>query len=290
MLDLEKQSQDIKAVSKEFYVWGETEDSDVKDVTDRLAYLTYVQGSLAATLASSIDASRAPLKALRDSEAHMQPKRNIRLNYELQISRLRNEGKPGTEAKIRELEQLLKKAEAQDEDLEKEIDLLKRKAIVDSETQKWEAIREVCLFIQPSTIYVGGLHVSWSMEKSSCCYLRRVNPCWKLCRVSHRRPTIRTSGLQPLLLHGLHYRRHWIITNGAISFYLCPAAATRKRGLLERPMPLNLVALAASLTIQANLLELPPQRCHKWVHAIPHRQLLVSLVTHSGVLRLVRLP
>lgn len=146
MLDLDKESQDIKAVSKEFYVWGQTENSDVKDVSDRLAYLTYVHGSLAATLASALDASRAPLKALRDAEAHMQPKRNIRVNYELQISKLKNEGKPGTEPKIRELMQLLKKAEAQDELLEKEIELLKRKAIVDSETQKWDAIREACLF------------------------------------------------------------------------------------------------------------------------------------------------
>ncbi|KAF8521472.1 Eisosome component PIL1-domain-containing protein [Gautieria morchelliformis] len=142
VLDLDKQGQDIKAVSKEFYIWGQAEDTDVKDVTDRLAYLTYVQGSLTAALASSLDVSRAPFKALRDAEAHMQPKRNIRANYELQISKLKNEGKPGTEAKIRELENLLRKAEAQDEDLEKEIDLLKRKAIVDSETQKWEAIRE----------------------------------------------------------------------------------------------------------------------------------------------------
>ena len=147
VLDLEKQSQDCKAVSKEFYVWGQTEDSDIKDVTDRLAYLTYVQGSLTAALASSLDASRTPFKALRDAEAHMQPKRNVRMNYELQISRLKNEGKPGTEAKIRELEHLLKNAETQDEDLEREIQLLKRKAIVDGETQKWDAIREVCLSI-----------------------------------------------------------------------------------------------------------------------------------------------
>lgn len=174
MLDLEKQSQDIKAVSKEFYIWGESEDVDVKDVTDRLAYLTFVQGSLAAALASSLDASRSPFKALRDAEAHMQPKRNIRMNYELQISRLKNEGKPGTEAKIRELESLLRKAEAQDEDLEKEIALLKRKAIVESETQKWDAIREV--FNHAYRGLRDGLHVYCSMEKSSCYYLRHASP------------------------------------------------------------------------------------------------------------------
>ena len=143
VLGLEKGAQDAKQVSKEFYIWGQAENTDVKDVTDRLAYLTYVQGSLSAALASSLDASRAPLKALRDAEAHMQPKRNVRINYELQITRLKNEGKPGTQQKLRELESMLKKAEKDDEPFEQEIEFLKRKAIVESETQKWQALREV---------------------------------------------------------------------------------------------------------------------------------------------------
>lgn len=95
----------------------------------------------------------------------MQPKRNIRTNYELQISRLKNESKPGTEPKIRELEHLLKKAEMQDEGLEKEIELLKRKAIVDSETQKWEAIREVRHF--ELTLAVDYAHVSLVVRREA---------------------------------------------------------------------------------------------------------------------------
>lgn len=143
ILDLEKHAQDAQAVSKELYIWGQTEDNDIKDVVDRLAYLTFVQGGLTATLAASVDASRSPLKALRDAEAQLQPRRNTRNNYELQISRMKNENKLGTEAKIKEFESLLARAEAQDEPLEKEIELLKRKAIIDSETQRWDAIKEV---------------------------------------------------------------------------------------------------------------------------------------------------
>lgn len=145
ILDLEKEGQDAQALSKELYIWGHSETSDIKDVTDRLAYLTFIQGSLATSLAASIDASRAPLKALRDAEAQLQPRRSIRNNYELQISRLKNEGKPGVGGKIRELETLLSRAEDQDDPLEKEIELLKRKAIVESETQRWSAIKEVSL-------------------------------------------------------------------------------------------------------------------------------------------------
>ena len=37
-------------------------------VTDRLAYLNFVQGSLASSLAQKLDAARSPLKALRDAE------------------------------------------------------------------------------------------------------------------------------------------------------------------------------------------------------------------------------
>jgi len=115
ILDLEKQGQDEKAVSKELYLWGQTEDTDIKDVSDRLAYLTFVQGSLAQSLASSLDAAGAPIKALRDAEAGLQPKRNARSGYEVQISRLKNEAKPGTEGKVRELETMLTNAVKNDE-------------------------------------------------------------------------------------------------------------------------------------------------------------------------------
>ncbi|KAF8585541.1 hypothetical protein K439DRAFT_1343054 [Ramaria rubella] len=142
ILSLQTQAQEAKSTSKEFYIWGQTEAADLKDVSDRLAYLTFVQGALAATLASALDAARAPLKALRDAEAHMQPRRNVRVGLELQISKLRNEGKPGTGAKVRELEGMLRRAEEGDEAEEREIEVLKRRAVVESERMKWEAVRE----------------------------------------------------------------------------------------------------------------------------------------------------
>jgi hypothetical protein len=44
------------------------------------------------------------------------------------------------------LEELLKRARVEDEPLEKEVQILERKAIKDSELAKWEAIREVTPF------------------------------------------------------------------------------------------------------------------------------------------------
>lgn len=49
----------------------------------------------------------------------------------------------GNDKKIKELEQLLKRANTEDEPLEKEVQILERKAIKESEQAKWEAIREV---------------------------------------------------------------------------------------------------------------------------------------------------
>ena len=110
-------------------------------VTDRLAYFQYVQGSLAASLAEKLDAARVPLKSLRDKEDSLAVRKNTRNDYEQRIAKL--ELSSGNEKKINDLEELLQRAYVEDDPLEKEVQLLERKAIKDSEKAKWEAIREV---------------------------------------------------------------------------------------------------------------------------------------------------
>jgi hypothetical protein len=131
-------------------------------VTDRLAYFQFVQGSLADSLAKKLDAARLPLKSLRDKEDALAARRTIRNNYEQQVAKL--EMSSGNEKKINDLEELLKRANVEDEPLEKEVQILERKAIKDSEHAKWEAIREVI-----STFYSHGsldlMHCD-SMERS----------------------------------------------------------------------------------------------------------------------------
>lgn len=140
IIDYDNVGKDSKANSKELYMWGQTETDDLKDVTDRLAYFQFVQGSLADSLAKKLDAARLPLKNLRDKEDALTVRRNIRNNYEQTIAKL--ETSRGNEKKINELEELLKRANAEDEPLEKDIVILERRAIKDSEHAKWEAIRE----------------------------------------------------------------------------------------------------------------------------------------------------
>lgn len=112
-------------------------------VTDRLAYLNFVQGSLASSLSTKLDGSRASLKALRDLEANITPRRNIRAGLQFQISRLEHEQQKGTEKRLADLRDQLKKAEADDQPAEREIEIAKRKAVRDSEQRKWDALREV---------------------------------------------------------------------------------------------------------------------------------------------------
>ncbi|KAI0673489.1 Eisosome component PIL1-domain-containing protein [Trametes maxima] len=141
-LDLDNVSRDAHTQSKELYTWGQTQHDDLKDVTDRLAWMNYIQGALAATLAQKIDASRAPFKELRDAESSLSGRRNIRAGFQNEIARIEHDQKRGMEQKLGELIRQLRKAEEDDAPLEKEVELLKRKAVRESERLKWEAFRE----------------------------------------------------------------------------------------------------------------------------------------------------
>jgi len=162
-IDLEGFSRDVKAYSKEMYIWGQSEDEDVKDVTDRLAYLNFVHGSLAANYAKKLNVSRSHLKGIRDEETALSPRRNIREGINLQINKIKSDGQKGAavERKIAELENQLKKAKEEDSDTDKQFEILKRKAIRENETEKWAAIREyaekLILLADASTSFLDAL-------------------------------------------------------------------------------------------------------------------------------------
>ena len=121
-----------------------------------------MQGSLAASLAEKFDAARLPLKNLRDKEDALATRRNTRQNYEQQIAKL--ETSSGNEKKISDLEEVLQRAYVEDDSLEKEVQLLERKAIRDSEQAKWEAIREVTPLFRRGIL--GGLTSRSSTERN----------------------------------------------------------------------------------------------------------------------------
>ncbi|XP_006454981.1 hypothetical protein AGABI2DRAFT_239474 [Agaricus bisporus var. bisporus H97] len=141
-LHFDSVGRDSKAQSKELYTWGQAEAEDLKDVTDRLAYLNFVQGTLTATLASKLDAARSPFKALRDAETAIAPSRTARTGLQTQISRLEHDVQKSQDRKLLDLREQLRRAEMEDAGQEHEIEALKRKAVKESERLKWEAIRE----------------------------------------------------------------------------------------------------------------------------------------------------
>ena len=136
-----------KTVSVVDYPYFSRIDGLANAVTDRLAYLNFVQGSLSNSLALKLDTARAQLKYLRDTETAITPRRNIRAGLSSQIARIEHEQQKGYERRLEDLKAQLKKHEDEDSDQEKQIQILKRKAIKESEQKKWDAIREVGFLI-----------------------------------------------------------------------------------------------------------------------------------------------
>ncbi|KAI9445188.1 Eisosome component PIL1-domain-containing protein [Lactarius indigo] len=141
-LDFDSLSRDAQAQSKELYTWGQHEQPDVKDVSDRLAFLNFIAGSLSGTLAMKLDAARAPLKALRDDEVALTQRRNVRAGLQNQIARLEHSQEKGSEKRIAEVKEQLAKAEKDDEPAERDHKILLRKALKESEQEKFQALRE----------------------------------------------------------------------------------------------------------------------------------------------------
>ena len=112
-----------------------------------MAWLSYVHGSLAGTLASKLDSARTSFKHLRDAENALAPRRNIRIGLQNQIARIEHDQKKEQQQRLAELKVQLQRNEEEDATAEKDIQVLKRKAIRETEQEKWEAIREVSAYV-----------------------------------------------------------------------------------------------------------------------------------------------
>ncbi|EIM92971.1 uncharacterized protein STEHIDRAFT_117891 [Stereum hirsutum FP-91666 SS1] len=141
-LDFETVNRDAQANSKELYTWGQGDAPDVRDISDRLAFINFVSGSLSNGLALKLDAARAPFKQLRDKETALAPRRTARAGLQSQIGRIEAGQEKGYEKRLVDLRAQLTKAERDDEAAEREFEILKRKALKESERLKWEAFRE----------------------------------------------------------------------------------------------------------------------------------------------------
>ncbi|THH30057.1 hypothetical protein EUX98_g4111 [Antrodiella citrinella] len=141
-IDFDNVARGTQAHGKELYLWGQSEAEDLKDVSDRLGWLNYVQGTLSQSLATKLDAARGPYKDLRVADAKLAPHRAQLTALEGQIRKLDSEGRRGNEKRIAEIEAQITKLESESVDENAELEILKRKAIKEGERLKWEAYRE----------------------------------------------------------------------------------------------------------------------------------------------------
>ncbi|KAF8343052.1 Eisosome component PIL1-domain-containing protein [Cantharellus anzutake] len=164
--DYDNVGRNGKTFSKELYIWGQEQTDEIKDgkavisystvkkltntlfsVSDRFAYLHYVHGNLNCDLAAKIDASRAPFKDARNTEAALGPKRSQLAGIDSQISRLRSEveagrATPNAQAKLAQLEQqraaFINETDSENKNISRQwLDALKQ-----SEKIQWQAFRE----------------------------------------------------------------------------------------------------------------------------------------------------
>ena len=90
-----------------------------------------------------VDTSSSIFKALRDAEKALEPRRKAKSDLQTQIGTLEASQKKKNEKQIGELRDQLEKMEKEDAKGEAEIDILRRKALSDTERAKWAALREV---------------------------------------------------------------------------------------------------------------------------------------------------
>lgn len=62
-----------------------------------------------------------------------------------QIAKMEHDQRKDQQQRMAELKVQLQKNEEEDAVMEKDIEILKRKAVRETEQEKWEAIREVCI-------------------------------------------------------------------------------------------------------------------------------------------------
>jgi hypothetical protein len=79
----------------------------------------------------------------------------------MQITRIENEHPKGNEKRLADLRDQLRKAEADDQNAEREVEIMKRKAVRESEQVKWDALREVTFFRKYSRILLNNVCPVW---------------------------------------------------------------------------------------------------------------------------------
>ncbi len=140
MRSVELVARERREVAKQLSLWGEENDDDVSDVTDKLGVLIYEIGELEDQFIDKYDQYRITLKSIRNIEASVQPARERKQKITDQIAYLKY--KDPNSPKIVVLEQELVRAEAESLVAEAQLSNITREKLKAAFNYQFDSIRE----------------------------------------------------------------------------------------------------------------------------------------------------
>ncbi|RLV94302.1 Sphingolipid long chain base-responsive protein PIL1 [Spathaspora sp. JA1] len=141
MRSIEVTSRERKDIAKQLSNWGEGNDDDVSDVTDKLGVLIYEIGELEDQYIDKYDQYRITLKSIRDIEGSVQPSRERKQKITDDIAHLKY--KDPQSPKIPVLEQELVRAEAESLVAEAQLSNITREQLKAAFNYQFDATREL---------------------------------------------------------------------------------------------------------------------------------------------------
>ncbi|VEU21121.1 DEKNAAC102083 [Brettanomyces naardenensis] len=137
---MEVVANERRLVAKQLSLWGEDNDDDVSDVTDKLGVLLYELGELEDQFIDKYDLYRITLKSIRDIESSVQPSRNRKQKITDEIAHLKY--KDPQSPKIPVLEQELVRAEAESLVAEAQLSNITREKLKAAYLYQCDSLRE----------------------------------------------------------------------------------------------------------------------------------------------------
>lgn len=141
MRAIELTARERRDVAKQLSSWGEENDDDVSDVTDKLGVLLFEIGELEDQFVDKYDQYRITLKGIRNIEASVQPSRDRKQKITDEIAHLKY--KDAASPKIPVLEQELVRAEAESLVAEAQLSNITREQLKAAFNYQFDAMREL---------------------------------------------------------------------------------------------------------------------------------------------------
>jgi hypothetical protein len=137
---IEVVANERREVAKQLSLWGEENDDDVSDITDKLGVLIYEIGELEDNFIDRYDQYRLTLKSIRDIEGSVQPSRERKDRITDKIAYLKY--KDPQSPKIVVFEQELVRAEAESLVAEAQLSNITREKLKTAFNYQFDSLRE----------------------------------------------------------------------------------------------------------------------------------------------------